>query len=124
MSELTHIAQCIYCGQTHMVEQRGGETPETLNQRATGKCDCKQARHMQQVEKAKTKAESNIENLFGQMEEDMINLLKAAVLPIMEDHITGITIDTGRKVKAKISKTSKGNMKVERIDTRKAALES
>lgn len=119
------IGQCIYCGQTRMVEI-GDEIPtkEEVNKRATEQCECEAARHAQERSKVQLEAEDNVERLFRKEFPVTANMLKAAVIPIMCGEIDKISIDTGRKVKGQITITSKGNIKVERIETRKTVLES
>lgn len=125
MSKNIRIGTCIYCGQTRQVEVEGGTVPEeVLNRRATEQCDCDMAVAAHESEKIKTKAEENVEKLFREQFPDTASLLKAAVLPIISGEMDSITIDTGMRVKGKITKTSKGNIKVERIETRKAVLEN
>lgn len=60
-----------------------------------------------------------IQQIEGQEE-----ILMAAVKHIESGQIDSITIDTGMRVKGKVSKTAKGNIKVERTKTLKTALES
>ena len=119
------IGQCIYCGQTRMVDV-GEEIPtkEELNKRATEKCECEAAKHAQDRVKVQTQAENNVESLFQKEFPVVARLLKAAVIPSMCGEMDGIVIDTGARVKGRVSVTSKGKVKVERIETRKSVLEN
>lgn len=119
------IGQCIYCGQTQMVDVGDGiPTKEELDKKATAMCDCDDAKNAQESAKVQTEAEENVESLFRKEFPDTASLLKAAVLPIMAGQMDKMTIDTGKRVKGQITRTSKGNIKVERIETRKMVLES
>lgn len=122
--DLLQLGECIYCGQTYQLETNGAATEEQLNKWATQKCDCEQAMKAQESESIQNYAEDNVEGLFRREFPDTASLLKAAIIPIMANAMDSITIDTGKKVKGKVSKTAKGNIKVERIETKKTVLES
>lgn len=123
-NNLVQVGTCIYCGQTYQLETNGAAAEEQLNTWATQKCDCEQAIKAQETESIQNDAEENVEGLFRREFPDTASLLKAAIIPIMANTMSAITIDTGKRVKAKVSKTTKGNIKVERIETSKTVLES
>lgn len=106
-----------------MVEVEGTVTEEMLNNMATRQCECEEAKSAQNSEKVQLTAEENVEKLFRSEFPDTASILKAAVLPIMSGMMDSIVIDTGRKVKGRVSVTRKGNIKVERIETKKMSLE-
>ena len=53
-----------------------------------------------------------------------MELLKTAVELIGEDQIDSLTLDAGNGLKGKISMTSKGNIKVEKTETRRETQEA
>lgn len=119
------IGTCIYCGQTRQIEVEGGtQTKELLDRQATEECDCAEAVAAHESETVKTRTEKDIEMLFKEEFPDTASLLRAAVLPIMSGEMDKITIDTGKKIKGSVVKTSKGNIKVERTETRKTTIEN
>lgn len=116
--------KCIYCGQQHMVEVLDTATEQECDIAATEQCKCEQAKKAQEMKKAKFQSQTNIENYFEKDFPETAELLKAAVIPLHNGAIEKITIDTGYGIKAKLSVTSKGKIKVERLETKKQAVES
>ena len=114
--------KCIYCGQQIIVDS--GKTEEERDKLATKQCTCADAKAAAQNEATTLNAEENIKQLYKQDHPEVEELLIAALPLLADDKIAGITIDTGKRVKAKMTKSSKGNIKVERISTSKAVLES
>lgn len=71
------------------------------------------------------KAKRTIERQFGKyLPGTAVELLKTAVELIGEDRIDSLTLDAGNGLKGKISMTSKGNIKVEKTETRKETQEA
>lgn len=121
---------CRFCGQI-----RGLEVPEEwdedmCNEVATELCDCVEAEIYTRGKKRKEKAAEAIENQFGraagrdQVEDPVKQLLLQIVDMAIEEKINSGTIDIGGGVKAKITVTTKGPVKVERIKTEKKAQEA
>lgn len=112
---------CYYCGQYHQVEMEKDEIPteELLNKKATDKCDCFEAK----LDQKKKEALEQIDTFFSEEFPEMAELMAAAIKPIQTETVDKITVDTGAGVKGKISKTAKGYLKIERIDTRKKVRE-
>lgn len=124
MGNVILTGSCIYCGQIRQIEGQEGMLEEERNRKATELCDCKEAKAAQEKAEARTKAEKNIHYMFGEDFPETEELLMAAVEHIENGKIDSITINTGVRVKGKVSKTAKGNIKVERTKTLKTALES
>lgn len=118
MGNVVLTGSCIYCGQIRQIEGQEGMSEEERNRKATELCDCKEAKTAQE------KAEKNIHQMFGEDFPETEEILLAAVKYIESGDIDSITIDTGMRVKGKVSMTSKGNIKVERTKTLKTSLES
>lgn len=78
----------------------------------------------QEQEKVVSDAERNISDLFQKDMPEVEEILQKALPAVHRGEINSVTLDTKRKIKAKISKTSKGNIKVERTKTMKTTLES
>ena len=80
---------------------------------------------LHQQKKRMEKAKRTIERQFGKyLPETAVGLLKTAVELIGEDQIDSLTLDAGNGLKGKISMTSKGNIKVEKTETRKETQEA
>lgn len=73
------------------------------------------------MEKAKRTVERQFEKYLTK---NAVELLKNAVELIGEDQIDSLTLDAGNGLKGKISMTSKGNIKVEKTETRKETQEA
>lgn len=124
MGNVVLTGSCIYCGQIRQIEGQEGMSEEERNRKATELCDCKEAKTAQEKAETRTKAEKNIHQMFGEDFPETEEILLAAVKYIESGEIDSITIDTGMRVKGKVSMTSKGNIKVERTKTLKTSLES
>ena len=73
----------------------------------------------------KTDGKGKVERQFGKyLPKTAVELLKTAVELIEEDQIDSLTLDVGNGLKGKISMTSKGNIKVEKTETRKETQEA
>lgn len=124
MGVVTKTGGCIYCGQIGTVEVEDNTPDEVVDKEVTINCSCTSAKVARDRKKKQAKAQENVEELFANHSEDVREFLKAAVVLIGENMVDKISVDTGRKVKAQITKTSKGNIKVERTETRKMAVEN
>ncbi|RGU89815.1 hypothetical protein DWW31_18360 [Clostridium sp. AF15-17LB] len=103
---------------------------ETTNEAAAELCDCIQAKMYTKKKRQKENAREAIDKQFGQQAEEneteppVIGLLETVADMVVEDRISSATIDIGDGLKAKISITSKGYIKVERTKTEKTTQEA
>jgi hypothetical protein len=107
------------------IETIGLAREEELTEWATEKCDCTRAVDYVKRKHSVEKAKERIEQLFiqGRAGEAVVNLLNMGLEAIVNDQIDEISIDLGNGCKSKVSQNSKGNIKVERTDTRKVKYE-
>lgn len=117
LSSEIQTGACVYCGQCHQIETSGAATEEELDQWATEKCDCIDANRA----KNRKKIQARIDSLFAERYIDTAETLKGIVEAMQDMKIAKITIDTGDGVKAQMSMTTKGFIKIERTETRKTA---
>lgn len=103
---------CMYCGQVNQIEVEDSKTltEEEKNTLATKRCTCEQAMNAQEQEKVVSDAERNIHDLFQKDMPEVEEILQKALPAVHRGEINSVTLDTKRKIKAKISKTSKGNI--------------
>ena len=87
-------------------------------------CDCIEADHRTRLKRQKERAHAKIEELFNGNDEEnecinnaALQLIHSAVGPIVDDDIASATIDIGG-IKAKLTMTAKGNVKITRTDTK------
>jgi hypothetical protein len=116
---------CIYCGQLMPFETTGLAREDDLNEWATEKCDCSEAKIYAKRKKSLSGAKEKIKQFFGSESsgEIVIKLLDMATDAIFENKIDDLSINIGNGCKGKVSQNSKGNIKVERTDTRKVKYE-
>lgn len=120
---ITGYGSCGFCGQkaTHKVMEDWEQG--TIDELITESCECLEACIYTAEKGQKERAHSRIEMLFGKdnnvvaTEDAVLNLLHSVIDPICERHIAAATVDIGNGVKAKISITAKGNIKVGRTKT-------
>ena len=92
-------------------------------------CNCERAAEYQKEKLRKEKAMKNVYVLFGEdaaqdkrAGEGIVNILRAAVEEIYSGGLAKVTLNLRGGVKASISQNSKGEINVERIETKKQKL--
>lgn len=106
---------CQYCGQVHQFETGGMCSQEQLDEWASEKCDCGEAKEARKMKEQEVKAEINIGKLFG--EYDAAPILRAAVHPVAICAIDSVTVNIGNGVKGTIKLTGKGKIQVKKTTT-------
>lgn len=114
------IGACKFCGQTYQLETTGICSPEQLDEWATEKCDCGEAKEVREMKESEDKAAKNIERLFGQYDTGAI--LKAAVHSVAICAVDSVVVNVGNGVKATL-KLNKGKVQVQKTVTETATLE-
>jgi len=96
---------------------------------ATMTCTCDRAVEYQKEKQRKEKALKNVSKLFGEdaepekrIGEGIVNILRAAVEDIYSGGLAKVTLNLRGGVKASISQNSKGEINVERTETKKQKL--
>lgn len=129
VKETLQTAPCRFCGQ--MVQFMGGNdlTEPQVREIATMNCTCDEATEYQKEKNRKENALRNVEKLFGKeapqdkrIREDIVKLLMAAVEEIYAGGLAKVTLNLRGGVKASVSQNSKGEINVERTETRKQKL--
>lgn len=119
-SSVIQIGTCKFCGQTYQLETSGMCSEEQLNEWATEKCDCGEAKEEREVKAAEDKAAKNIEKLFGIYDTGAI--LKAAIHAVSICAIDSVVVNVGNGVKATL-KLNKGKVQVKKTITEESTLE-
>lgn len=112
MSE-TYIGACVYCGQTQQIMEPIGTSEEELNKVATMMCTCDEARLYQKI----SNAERKIDGLLLERYPKAAELSKIVVGMVARDEVADVTINTGMQMKIKISRNTKGEIKVKCTET-------
>ena len=104
-------------------------TQPQAEEKATMSCTCPEAVEYQKEKQRKEKAMKNVSVLFGEdavpekrAGEGIVNILRAAVEEIYTGGLAKVTLNLRGGVKASISQNSKGEINVERIETKKQKL--
>lgn len=129
MGNVINTAPCRFCGQMVQIEADGELTKPQAEEMATMTCTCDRAVEYQKEKQRKEKALKNVSVLFGadappekRMGEGIVNLLRAAVEEIYSGGLAKVTLNLRGGVKASISQNSKGEINVERTETKKQKL--
>lgn len=122
-------AACRYCGQVMDVEIVINWGPEEAETVATELCQCAEARIYSRKMQSRANAKKRIKQLFcddtisDSMHKD-ISLFLASVVDAVADNIVEKTsCDIGNGIRAVVAKTSKGNIKVQRVIKNDASYE-
>ncbi len=129
-SSLTQFGACRYCGQAQSAY--GCRTEDEANEYATSRCKCSEAiayqdklEAAQKREEALNEVEDNLDDLFGSGTLDCgernlcpeaIDLLKQAATLIYDHKIVSQSLKLTYAIAAKIGRTAKGNISIERKD--------
>lgn len=129
MSKEMQTAQCRFCGQMVQIETEEKLTQPQAEEKATVICTCDAAVEYQKEKQRKDKAMKNVSVLFGEdaapekrASEGIVNILRAAVEEIYAGGLARVTLNLRGGVKASISQNAKGEINVERTETRKQKL--
>lgn len=129
MGNIIKTAQCRFCGQMLQFETDEELTKPQAEEQATMTCSCTEAVEYQKEKQRKEKAMMNVSTLFGEdatpdkrCAEGIVNILKAAVEEIYTGGLAKVTLNLRGGVKASISQNSKGEINVERTETKKQKL--
>lgn len=112
MSNIINTAPCRFCGQMVQIDSEEKLTEPQAEEKATMSCTCEQAVEYQKEKQRKEKAMQNVAALFGE----------AAVEEIYTGGLAKVTLNLRGGVKASISQNSKGEINVERTETKKQKL--
>lgn len=129
MGDIIKTAQCRFCGQMVQIETDKELTQPQAEEQATMTCNCTEAVEYQKKRQRKEKAMMNVSALFGENAapdkrcgEGIVNILKAAVEEIYTGGLAKVTLNLRGGVKASISQNAKGEINVERTETKKQKL--
>lgn len=129
MGDIIKTAQCRFCGQMVQIETDKELTQPQAEEQATMTCNCTEAVEYQKEKQRKEKAMMNVSALFGENAapdkrcgEGIVNILKAAAEEIYTGGLAKVTLNLRGGVKASISQNAKGEINVERTETKKQKL--
>lgn len=128
MKMVIPTAACKFCGQMIQIEEEC-ESQQQAEELATMYCGCDKAKEYQKETQRKDKAIKNVSALFGEdaapekrIGEGIVNILNEAVEEIYSGGLAKVTVNLRGGVKGSISQNSKGEINVERTETKKQKL--
>lgn len=120
MGNIINTAPCRFCGQMVQIDSEEKLTQPQAEEQAV---------EYQKEKQRKEKAMQNVAALFGEAaapekrcSEGIVNILKAAVEEIYTGGLAKVTLNLRGGGKASISQNSKGEINVERTETKKQKL--
>lgn len=129
MEKMIQTASCRFCGQMVQFEGDHDLTVPQKEEMAVMNCACPDAVEYQKEKQRKEKAMKNVSVLFGEdaspekrIGEGIVDVLRAAVEEIYSGELAKVTLNLRGGVKASISQNSKGEINVERTETKKQKL--
>lgn len=119
---MSQIGYCIYCGQATQIPVEKEATQEQLNQWATERCNCDQAKNQQDWESTKNQSETYIDSLFGGEYPELAKILSDNVRNCFAGNFDKITIKVGETTAVMKRKETDNNIRIEisRTDTNKS----
>lgn len=109
---------CKYCGQGFQLETSGECSQGQLDEWASEKCGCDEAKETRKRQKQEDEAAANIAKLFdGRDIYGVKPVLMAAVRPVAEGIIDSVAVNVGNGVKGTVRMTPKGKIQVKKTTT-------
>lgn len=122
-------AACRFCGQMIQLGDDCELTQPQAEEKATMMCQCSEAADYQKEKQRKEKALKNVSALFGEdaapekrAGEGIVKIFQAAVEEIYSGGLAKVTLNLRGGIKGSVSQNSKGEINVERTETRKQKL--
>lgn len=129
MKKIIPTAECRFCGQMIQLDGDCELTQPQAEEKATMTCRCPEAVEYQKEKNRKEKALKNVSTLFGEdatpekrTSKGITDILRSSVEEIYSGGLAKVTLNLRGGVKASISQNSKGEINVERTETRKQKL--
>ena len=124
-----YTGTCKFCGQMGTANGKAGLSETEINELITYHCGCEKAKEYAKQKEQIQKAKARISETFGPaagekaLDENIVENLVSFVDIIAEKKTQSVTVDMGRGLKARVSRTAKDSIKVERTETVKASFE-
>lgn len=129
MKKIIQTAPCRFCGQMIQIDCDCELTQPQAEEEAVMLCQCPEAAEYRKEKQRKEKALKNVSVLFGEdaapekrAGEGIVDILRAAVGEIYAGGLAKVTLNIRGGVKAAVSQNSKGEINVERTETKKQKL--
>ena len=114
MSKEVNTGTCRFCRQMMKIQIQGMATQDHLDQMATDKCTCEDAKAARIRKQSKDYADGEEKKMYEEKMPGVANLLLNAIDMVYTEKINDATVNVDDITKIKISVTSKGKIKVEK----------
>ena len=114
------MGACIFCGQTYMFANVGLGT-EQLNEAATEKCTCEEAKNWQVQRNRAKKVRKKTERIFAN--DKCLNFMLTSANMILSGELDKVTVKMNDGTVGTIALTKKGSIKIQRSKTIQDAAE-
>lgn len=127
---------CKHCKQTRIItpediayfKELGGEdyepTQEILDELASSKCDCDDAKRVQHINEIRTATKENINMLFGEDFTDEAEAMCTLTDLMVTGKISKVSLQLRHSTKASMTRTAQGEIKVKKVVTDTDELQS
>ena len=110
---------CPFCGQVGHIESAASWDQDKINEAIAESCGCPGSIKYRHQKKVKKNAHEAIERRFPAISAEAKDIIHNAVDLIMDGEVKKLTIELETKMKASISVSTKGGIKVERTESKK-----
>jgi len=128
-----YYGSCRFCGQIQAMDQLAPDvTQDEVDEAVTRKCDCSEAIHYRAVQSRIETARKKVNELFVEKaglygfatleDEHILSLIDQIVILVSNGWIRSGQVQLTGNEKAKVSMTSKGEIKVERAESSAVAM--
>lgn len=114
------MGACIFCGQTYMLANVGLST-EQLNEAATERCTCEEAKNWQVQRNRAKKVRKKTERIFAN--DKCLNFMLMSANMILSGELDKVTVKMNDGTVETIALTKKGSIKIQRSKTIQDAAE-
>jgi len=129
MKNIINTAPCRFCGQMVQIGAEEELTGPQAEEEAVMACTCAEAAEYQKEKQREEKALKNVSVLFGEdavpekrIGEGAVDILRAAAVEICSGGLEKATLNLRGGIKASITQNSRGEINVERTETKKQKL--
>lgn len=114
------MGACIFCGQTYMFASVGLST-EQLNEAATERCTCEDAKNWQMQRNRAEKVRKKTERIFA--DDKCLDFMMMSAEVVLSGEVDKVTVKMDDGTVGTIALTKKGSIKIQRSKTIQDAVE-
>ena len=129
MAKETKNAACRFCGQQHIIENGGDMTEPQLEECATMRCTCDDAKLYQETANRRGTAKQRAQELFGEnageykQSEEIMELINNAIDLVCDKELKQVTVTIRTGLNCRIMQMAKDKIKIVRETSNAEAFE-